>query len=290
MQIVRFKRPAGAPAVGALVGSVVHDLTARDPLGFASVTGAIAAARARGITLGVLAANSLKRSGPTYDKVDLLAPVEAPEVWAAGVTYERSRVARNEESKGHGSVYDLVYEATRPEIFFKGNPRHYVGPGDPIGIRTDSHWNVPEPELALVLGRDGAIVGYTIGNDVSSRDIEGENPLYLPQAKVYNRCASFGPSIMPADAKLDPYNLRIQCRIFRDGRPFWDGETATRQLRRKFPELVSYLFRSNHIEDGTVLMTGTALVPPASFTLEAGDMVEIEIDHIGILRNPVVRV
>lgn len=290
MLIVRFKRPAGAPAVGALQEGRIHDLTARDPLGFATVTGAIAAARSRGTTIGALAANVLKRNGPSYDKADLLVPVEAPEVWACGVTYERSRVARNEESKGHGSVYDLVYDADRPEIFFKANPRHYVGPGEAIGIRKDARWNVPEPELALVIGKDGAIMGYTIGNDVSSRDIEGENPLYLPQAKMYNRCAAFGPAMLPADSKVDPIGLRMQCRIVRSGATIWEGETNTRQLKRKFDELISYLLRSNSVEDGTVVMTGTALVPPASVTLEEGDVVEIEIDHIGILSNPVVRV
>lgn len=290
LQLVRFKRPSGAPSVGALYAGRIHDLTARDPLGFATVTGAIAAARSIGIPISSLAMNILKRNGPSYDKAELLAPVEAPEIWGCSVTYERSRTVRASDSRENGSVFERVYEAERPEIFFKANPRHYVGPGEAVGIRQDSTWNVPEPELALVIGKDGTIVGYTIGNDLSSRDIEAENPLYRTQAKVYNRCAAFGPSILPADGRVDPYNLRLECRILRQGSVLWRGGTSTRLLKRKLEELVSYLIRSNSVEDGTVLMTGTPILPPASVSLEEGDVVEIEMEQIGLLRNPVVRV
>lgn len=220
--------------------------------------------------------------------VALVAPIDQQEVWAAGVTYLRSRDARMEESTQR-DVYDLVYDAPRPEIFLKATPSRVKGPGEPIAIRGDSTWDVPEPELALVLTNTGEIAGYTIGNDVSSRSIEGENPLYLPQAKIYTASAALGPVIVPAwewDAAAD-HAIRLVIR--RNGEILFDGATSTRQIHRPIAELVTYLFRHNDFPHGAILMTGTGIIPPNEFTLHHGDDVEITIDAIGTLHNPVVR-
>jgi 2-dehydro-3-deoxy-D-arabinonate dehydratase len=219
----------------------------------------------------------------------LLAPVDGhTEVWAAGVTYKRSEEARVEES-ATPDIYSRVYRAERPELFFKATPRRVAGPEAPIAVRSDSTWDVPEPELAIVINRHAEIVGYTIGNDVSSRSIEGENPLYLPQAKVYAGCCALGPGIVPAWKVADPYALGIRMRILRGGALHWHGGTSMREFARKLEDLVEYLFREDTFPDGVILSTGTALVPDSPFTLEAGDSVEIEIDALGTLRNPVVR-
>ncbi len=219
----------------------------------------------------------------------LLAPIDGDtEVWAAGVTYKRSEEARKEES-GTPDIYAKVYSAQRPELFFKANPRRVSGPDAPISIRTDSTWDVPEPELALVINASAEIIGYTIGNDMSSRSIEGENPLYLPQAKIYANCCALGPVITPAWEIANPYNLTIGLSIERDGQVYWQGETSTSELKRRFEELVSYLFLENDFPDGVMLCTGTALVPERHFTLQPGDIVQITIDQLGILRNPVAR-
>lgn len=221
----------------------------------------------------------------------LLTPVDAPEVWAAGVTYERSREARNEESKGASggeeTFYDKVYRAERPEIFLKSTSARTARPGSPVCIRGDSDWQVPEPELGIVLDSRGRILGYTAGNDMSCRDIEGENPLYLPQAKIWRRSCSFGPAIRLAETVPNPYDLTINCRIYRDGRLAVDESANTGQLRRKLDELASWLTRDNVVFDGTVLLTGTCVVPPDRFTLKPGDRIEIEITGIGTLVNPV---
>src|SRR2546421_6791972 len=219
----------------------------------------------------------------------LLAPIDGEtEVWAAGVTYKQSEQARKEES-GTPDVYAKVYTAQRPELFFKATPRRVAGPDAPIVVRADSTWDVPEPELVLVINAHGEIIGYTIGNDVSSRSIEGENPLYLPQAKVYAGCCALGPGITPAWEVPDPYNLTIHLTIERDKQVYWEGETSTRELKRRFEELVSYLFLENDFPDGVFLCTGTALVPEKQFTLQPGDVVQIRVDQLGSLRNPVVR-
>lgn len=215
-------------------------------------------------------------------------PVVASEVWAAGVTYEISSEARKEESS-QADVYSDVYESERPELFFKATPSRTVGPGDEIGIRGDSAWNVPEPELGVVLYR-GEVVGYTVGNDVSSRDIEGENPLYLPQAKVYDRCCALGPCVASAETVGDPHDLPISMTIRRDGDSVFDEETSTEKMVRTCEELVSYLTRHNTLPEIAVLLTGTTLVPPEEFTLQAGDDVSIEIDGIGSLENVVMTV
>jgi 2-dehydro-3-deoxy-D-arabinonate dehydratase len=217
---------------------------------------------------------------------ELLLPVEPPEVWCAGVTYERSRDARIEESAVQ-DVYSLVYDAERPELFLKDAAcRRTVGPGAPIGIRSDSAWNVPEPEIGLVLADAGEIAGVTIGNDVSSRDIEGANPLYLPQAKVYAAACALGPAVL-TPAPEDP--LEIRMRILGEaGEELFAGETSTSRMRRPFEELVAFLVRDNPVPAGSVLLTGTGLVPPDDFTLEPGNVVEISVPGIGTLSNPVV--
>jgi 2-dehydro-3-deoxy-D-arabinonate dehydratase len=230
---------------------------------------------------------SARKSIP-LDDVTLNAPIDEQEVWAAGVTYLRSRDARMEEST-EKSVYDRVYDAERPELFFKAMRSRVSGPGTTVAIRSDSTWDVPEPELALAINAHGEIVGYTIGNDVSSRTIEGENPLYLPQAKVYAKCAALGPVIVLAWELEDAGNLPITLRIDRDGREHFRGETSTSQIHRPFPELVDYLFRANEFPHGVFLMTGTGIVPPSEFTLEDGDDVAITIEGIGTLENPVIR-
>ena len=220
--------------------------------------------------------------------ITLTAPIDAQEVWAVGVTYQRSREARMEEST-QKDVYDLIYEAERPELFFKATPSRVVGPDEAVAIRADSTWDVPEPELALVINRHGEVVGYTAGNDVSSRSIEGENPLYLPQAKVYSACAALGPTVALAWELDTPESLSIKLTIERNGTASFTGETSTSQMHRSFSDLVAYLHRHNEFPDGVVLMTGTGIIPPAEFTLEDGDVVQITVAEIGTLRNSVKR-
>lgn len=222
------------------------------------------------------------------EDLNLGLPIQPEEVWASGVTYLKSREARNQESKAVGeSFYDKVYEASRPELFIKSTRRRTIGPNTPVYIRTDSLWQIPEPELGLVINKKGDIIGYTVGNDMSSRDIEGENPLYLPQAKIWNHSCAIGPCIRLAETVEDPYNLVISCRIYRDNRKVFEESANTSQLKRKYEELVSYLLRDNIVFDGTVLLTGTCIVPDQNFTLQDGDHIEIEISGIGILSNPV---
>lgn len=222
------------------------------------------------------------------EAVALKAPIDQQEVWAAGVTYLRSRDARMEESS-QKDVYDRVYDADRPELFLKATPNRVSGPGEPIAIRGDSGWDVPEPELALLLNASGQLVGYTIGNDVSSRTIEGENPLYLPQAKVYAQCAGLGPIVVTTEELADVSNLEIQLTIRRDGADLFYESTSTSQMHRTLSDLTAYLLRANEFPAGVFLMTGTGIVPPSEFTLQDGDEVTIRIEHIGTLINPVVR-
>lgn len=232
----------------------------------------------------------VKGGGSPVDLGDgaLRAPIDQQEVWAAGVTYLRSRDARMEES-AQKDVYDRVYDADRPELFLKATPHRVSGPGEPIAIRADSGWDVPEPELALVMDVRGEVVGYTIGNDVSSRSIEGENPLYLPQAKVFSQCAALGPVIVTVDELDDPANLDIALTIRRGGEVLFQDATSTGRMHRTFDDLREYLFRANTFPAGVFLMTGTGIVPPLEFTLQDGDEVSIAIDGIGTLVNPVTR-
>jgi 2-dehydro-3-deoxy-D-arabinonate dehydratase len=224
----------------------------------------------------------------TPAEIDLARPLDPPEVWCSGVTYERSRNARMEESSV-ADVYSLVYDADRPELFLKDAAcLRTVGPGDPIGIRADSAWNVPEPEIGLVLGDRGAILGYTIGNDVSSRDIEGANPLYLAQAKVYAGACAIGPAIfVPDDDVVPVFELELRV-IGDDGAVVYEDATSTSRMTRSFAELASWLVRDNPVPAGSVLLTGTGLVPPDAFTLLVGHTVEIRVPQIGTLVNPVV--
>ena len=226
--------------------------------------------------------------GPALDAAEILAPIGRQEVWAAGVTYYRSRGARMEESKdaGGGSFYDRVYSAERPELFFKSTASRTVGTGGKVKIRADSTWNVPEPELTLLVSPKGRISGYTIGNDMSSRDIEGENPLYLPQAKVYNGSCALGPGILVSEESLDR-TAEIAIEIERSGQIVFAGKTSLRELKRDPETLVAYLFRDNAFPDGCFLMTGTGIVPDSSFTLASGDRIRISIDAIGVLENVV---
>jgi 2-dehydro-3-deoxy-D-arabinonate dehydratase len=219
----------------------------------------------------------------------LLAPIDAQEVWGAGVTYERSKVARQEESEQGGSFYDLVYRAPRPELFFKATPSRVVGPDEPIRVRRDTAWCVPEPELALVLSPALRLVGFTIGNDVSARDIEGENPLYLPQAKVYDASCALGPWITLAPQMPAPGEIGIRLEIERDGATVFDGKTSVARMARRFDELIDWLGRDNTFPNGVVLLTGTGIVPPDEFSLRAGDRVRITVDGIGTLANAAVQ-
>lgn len=218
----------------------------------------------------------------------VLAPIGLQEVWAAGVTYYRSRGARMEESKdaGGGNFYDRVYSADRPELFFKSTASRTVGPGGKVRIRRDARWSVPEPELTLLVSPRGRITGYTIGNDMSSRDIEGENPLYLPQAKVYDGSCALGPGILIATSPL-PHATEIMLEIFRQGRIEFSGSIALTELKRAPKLLVEYLHRDNSFPHGCFLMTGTGIVPPSTFTLARGDLIRITIEPIGTLENEV---
>lgn len=216
----------------------------------------------------------------------VLAPIGTQEIWASGVTYRRSRDARMEESTGPDH-YDLVYEAERPELFFKATAARTRGPGEPIGIRADSSWDVPESELGLALNADGEVVGYLVGNDVSSRSIEGENPLYLPQAKCYTGSCSIGPCLVPLSEAPPFEQLTIELRIERDGQTVYTDDVALTEMHRRPGELASWLFRSLEFPVGAFLLTGTALVPPAEFTLRAGDHVTVAIPGVGSLGNPV---
>jgi len=297
MRIVRFSDPELGVRLGLLLGDDVYDITeitGSKILGIQDLWSVSGGDIVSFIEKEIMpkkdncksfAFNELDiapKAGSRY----LLKAVDAQEVWAAGVTYARSRDAREYETK-QKSVYDRVYDAVRPEIFFKATPRLQVGPYEPVGLRSDATWNVPEPELGLVIGEKGKIIGYIIGNDMSSRDIEGENPLYLPQAKVYNNCCALGPIIALAHEGFDATSLTIHCRIIRDGVAVFDDSAKTSQLKRTFSELVGYLTRDNSVPVGTVLLTGTCVVPEADFTLKEGDVIEISIDNLGTLRNVV---
>jgi 2-dehydro-3-deoxy-D-arabinonate dehydratase len=232
---------------------------------------------------------SVRLAPLALEEVRILAPLDGQEVWGAGVTYERSKVARQEESERGATFYDQVYTARRPELFFKATPSRVVGPGEPIRVRRDSSWTVPEPELALVLNPALELVGFTIGNDVSARDIEGENPLYLPQAKVYDACCALGPSITLASAMPPRAEIGIRLEIDREDVRVYSGETSVARMARRFEDLIDWLGRDNRFPNGVILLTGTGIVPPDEFHLEGGDVVRITIDGVGTLANPVIR-
>ncbi len=237
---------------------------------------------------GAAALREAHRAGggePVPVDAHILAPVDAQEVWASGVTYLRSRVARLEESQN--SAYDLVYDAQRPELFFKSLPGAVRATGETVGIRADSTWDVPEPELTLVMDPTGEIAAYTIGNDMSSRSIEGENTLYLPQAKTYRRSCAIGPCLVLPEELDDPARLDVGLRIERDGDIVFEGASSTAEMKRGLSELRDWLFVANEFPDGVMLMTGTGIIPDSPFTLQAGDVVTISIEGLGRLTNPV---
>jgi 2-dehydro-3-deoxy-D-arabinonate dehydratase len=268
--------------VGAVIdGDRIVDLTA---IGVGSLTDLLDAADPAASVRAALAAAA---PGTPLAEVALLPPVERQEIWAAGVTYLRSKTARMEESDFSATAYDRVYDAERPEIFFKSLGEKAVGPGDTVGIRGDSRWNVPEPELALVMSSRGTLVGCTIGNDMSSRDIEGANLLYLPQAKVYDRSCAVGPWIVLATDEAAIRRWTISVAIARGGSDVFSGETGVDKIKRSFQDLIGHLWRSQSFPRGAVLLTGTGVVPDESFTLQAGDRVTIGISGIGTLANTV---
>ncbi|MFC4096930.1 fumarylacetoacetate hydrolase family protein [Euzebyella saccharophila] len=239
--------------------------------------------------------SSLKEELTTFETYNgniedesLLKPMGSQEIWASGVTYMRSKTARMEESKkaGGGTFYDRVYDADRPELFFKATAQRTADPLGKVRIRKDSGWDVPEPELALLISSNGTIEGYTVGNDMSSRSIEGENPLYLPQAKTYEGCAALGPCIYLTDEPISP-ETTIELQIFRNGKVAFNDTIAINQMKRKHQDLVDYLFRECNFPNGCFLMTGTGIIPPDEFTLQSGDEISISIEHIGVLTNTV---
>jgi 2-dehydro-3-deoxy-D-arabinonate dehydratase len=285
MRVCRFQDPAGTACPGLVVGETeVLDLGA---VGLRSLTGLIESDD----PLAEL--SRLTAQGAPHlalSSVRLLSPVERQEVWAAGVTYLRSRAARMEESDFSATAYDRVYDAPRPELFFKSLPEKVVATGEPVGIRRDAKWNVPEPELALVLDCRGRIKGYTIGNDMSSRDIEGENLLYLPQAKVYSRSCALGPFVTlgPTEAEAREWNIGLVIR--RGGQVVFEGRASVGNIKRSFAELADWLFRSQEFPHGAVLLTGTGIVPDVGFTLCNADDIRISVTGIGVLENSVAEV
>lgn len=291
--LCRFVAPGGGARLGAVYGDRVVDLSAREPR-LCSSLGALLAAPAGALVdvldrYGGASADysfaALDRA-PAPDVPYLLAPLDAQEVWAAGVTYTRSRQARMEESEVSADIYARVYDAERPEIFFKAVPARVAGPNAPVAVRADASWTVPEPELTLLLDTRLAIVGLTVGDDLTARDIEAQNPLYLPQAKVWDRSAALGPLIVPAGA-LDPYALEIRCEIRRDGSELFAATTNTSALHRRLDDLIAYLGRYTTFPAGAFLMTGTGIVPPDDVALRPGDEIVIDIAGIGTLRNTV---
>lgn len=289
MRIIRFLNGSQSPQLAAVTDqNHVYELPYED---FLTV---VAEAERNKETPLALVEKIIQQSLPVdipFKGLTLLVPIEAPEVWAAGVTYEKSRDERNYEATGGelnaATFYDKVYEAQRPELFFKSSQARTVGPGQKVYLRSDSNWQIPEAELGLVLDHQGKILGYTIGNDMSCRDIEGENPLYLPQAKIWRNSCSIGPAIILAETVDDPYQFEIICRIYRGSSKVFEDTASTGQLKRTFEELVGYLVKENTVFSGTVLLTGTCIVPPHDFTLQDGDRVEIEVPGVGVLSNPV---
>jgi 2-dehydro-3-deoxy-D-arabinonate dehydratase len=285
MKLCRFQISSNRPRIGMVrEPGAILDLSAE---GIDRLTG-LFEFEGLAAQLGALAGQSLPQH--SLADVKLLAPVEQQEVWAVGVTYLRSKKARMEESDFSATAYDKVYDAPRPELFFKSMPEKVVEPGGAVGIRKDATWNVPEPELAFVINSRGHIVGYTIGNDMSSRDIEGENLLYLPQAKIYDGSCALGPFVTVGASEAEARTWKIELEIQRAGAAVFKGETSVGQIKRTFAELVEYLFRSQKFPHGVVLLTGTGIVPPDGFTLAAGDVVRIGISGIGSLENPVMEV
>ncbi len=292
--LTRFYHPESGSRIGVRLEDILYDVTEHIPTVGAflrnsvhhvseAIKGLVVVAQETGISY----IPTLFDAPPVAFQPHWLPPCDEQDVWAAGVTYERSRAARQEESRDGGDIYARVYAAERPELFFKAHASRVVGPAGQVGIRADSHWNVPEPELALVINPAMELVGFTVGNDMSSRDIEGENPLYLPQAKVYSRSCALGPGILLAPSNDWPQTT-IRLKIERAGQTAFEGEVQTARIKRRIAELLDYLGRSTEFPDGAILLTGTGIVPPNDFTLQPGDIVTITIDGIGSLTNTVV--
>jgi 2-dehydro-3-deoxy-D-arabinonate dehydratase len=284
MKFCRFETSEKKARIGVITGVITDERTLLD-----LTAGGIASLNSLFEVPATELANLAKQNLPRDSLADvrLLTPVERQEVWAVGVTYLRSKKARMEESDFSATAYDRVYDAPRPELFFKSMPEKVVGPGEAVGIRADAKWSVPEPELAFVINSRGNIVGFTIGNDMSSRDIEGENLLYLPQAKIYEKSCAVGPVVVLGATEAEARTWKIQLAIERNGARVFEGETSVGQIKRSFGELVEYLFRSQKFPDGAILLTGTGIVPPDTFTLQAGDKITISISGIGVLENTV---
>jgi 2-dehydro-3-deoxy-D-arabinonate dehydratase len=279
MQLARVRRAGDDVAFGALGGGRIEYFSRPR-----SLSDLLAAPDPMSLAKQMLAEST---QGDALASVTLLAPVDRQEIWAAGVTYKRSKIAREEESAGAAQFYDKVYTAARPELFLKAAAWRVVGPNEPVRIRADSKWNVPEPELALVIAPSKKIVGYTIGNDMSSRDIEGENPLYLPQAKIYSGSCAVGPLITLADAMPPLPQVEIRLTIVRAGKAAFQGATTLAQMARTPESLVEWLGKEIDFPDGAVLLTGTGIVPPDDFSLTSGDEISISISGIGTLTNRV---
>ena len=293
MRCLQVAAAGGAARLALLEGGRVRVL-AKPHGGVATTLDLLTAADERG--LDVASWKRAAESAGVFEAVDwtdlaagrlplkLTVPLTPPEVWGAGVTYKRSADFREEGS----GIYDKVYEAERPELFYKASAARCAGPGEPIGRRRDSSFTASEPEVAVVVGRRGSILGFTLANDVSAWDIERENPLYLPQSKIYRGCFAFGPVIVTPDELGDPYALEVRCRVDRGGREVFAGSASTSQLKRRFPELIAWLLRSNDVPSGTVLSTGTGIIQPLETGLEEADVVTISCPQIGELRNPVI--
>jgi 2-dehydro-3-deoxy-D-arabinonate dehydratase len=284
VQLAKVVNARGEACVGRVVGETIELLSLLDSP-YESLSSLLAAEDV------AEAVDSLAKTeeAMSVDDAVILPPIDEQEVWAAGVTYKRSQTARMEESEAAASCYDRVYQSARPELFFKATPNRVRGHGGELRIRQDATWNVPEPELALVLNPQLKIVGFTIGNDMSSRDIEGDNPLYLPQAKLYNQCCGLGPWITLADAMPQRNEIDIALRIDRDGQNVFDQSTSVSEMAREFEDLVQWLGRDNSFPAGAFLLTGTGVVPDNDFTLRPGDTVAITVTGIGTLENMIIQ-
>jgi 2-dehydro-3-deoxy-D-arabinonate dehydratase len=282
MQLCKIQLQTGQTRVGIVVNDHVRFLDMEDYLGMRSLSDVLHSDDPAAVAHDLIDDSARLVH---FKDINLLAPIDRQEVWAAGVTYKRSQEARERESAGAARFYDLVYGAARPELFFKATPNRVAGPGDRVRVRRDSKWSVPEPELAVVLSPRLNIVGFTIGNDMSARDIEGDNPLYLPQAKVYDHSCALGPVITLANSMPPSDQVNIRLRIERRGSPVFEGSTSLGQMARPLSDLVQWLGRDNTFPAGVVLLTGTGIVPPDDFALAAGDLVHIDITGIGRLTN-----
>lgn len=284
MQLCKAQKEDGQIGVGVVEEGHVRFLDFEDYVGMRSLSDVLHSTNPVSVARNLIddSANSVPLSDLT-----VLAPLDRQEVWAAGVTYQRSQEARERESVGAARFYDLVYTAPRPELFFKATSHRVVGPGGRVHIRRDSKWSVPEPELALVVSPRLQIVGFTIGNDMSARDIEGENPLYLPQAKIYDHSCALGPFITLTDGMPPPDRVSIHLTIERGSGKAFEGSTRLSQMARNFEDLVQWLGRDNSFPHGAILLTGTGVVPPDDFTLEVGDFIHIDVTGIGRLTNVV---